>query len=782
MNSKRTLLIQQTAKTVLVTSVALALLLPGGLAAADSSFITQMAAPTATAAAEPASSAAAPDPSKVKFSQEQAVAKVRELFPVLKDASASNVRLGTDSYPPSGNQMVWNIQWQYQIGNSGYGFSSLVDAITGDLVNTYISYPVFRDNGAFYPPKFSREEALAKARSFAVRAAPTLAGTELVLEDNDQASIGRGALFGMFEYTFMFKITRNGLPSAADMLTIVIDGNGNVVQFSKPSTDAVYPSAKPAVSQESANKQFAANFKVGLYYIPLYKDGAAVRWILGWRPESESMYPIDAQTGKSIDNEGQAASAAVTYEAVPKRKNVFQPLSSGTELTAAAAAKLVQQFTSIPAERKLSGQNLGTDSRNEQQKLWRLSWETSRTAAGMAFADRSYAEVDSVTGEIIQFQMNQYGSPDVKELPAPASATKLTQAQAKEKAIDLINRLYPEASGSLKLAEYGGKWSVLADAKGYRYQFVRFYQGIPVSDSNVSLTMDIYGRLQSYYKMGSTGYEALKDKTVPAVSQAEALQGYLTKYNLKLQYSSIGGYYVNSKYVEPVIKLVYAPTPKDPQDSCKVIDAQTKEWVTTYDNPLQSMARADAVDLKGHAAEQALTELLKYSVLSVDANQKVNPDQEITVGDWLTLLARASSPYYAGYSNGSEHKAVAGVNPDSSYYEAVSYAAEREWIDRKAVLQPENKLDREQLAVLLASFLKYDKLSAFLVNDSAITGFSDSAAIQDKGAAALAVKLGLLQGDNGRFSPQQKVTKAQAATVIMKLVELQGRTDQAIGQ
>lgn len=506
-----------------------------------------------------------------------------------------------------------------------------------------------------------------------------------------------------------------------------------------------------------------------------------MRWILGWRPESESLSLIDAQTGKSIDNEGKAITAAVTYEAVPERKNAFQP-ASAAGLTAAAAAKLVQQVAAIPAERKLSGQNSGMNSQNDKQKLWRLSWEASRTAANMAMPERTYAEVDSSTGEIIQFQLDQYGGQELKEQPAPAGGTKLTQAQSKERAIELINRLYPKASGSLKLAEHGGKWSILEDGKGYRYQFVRYYQGIPVSDSNIVMTMDVYGRLLSYMNTGSTGYEALKDKPVPAVSGAEALQSYLGRYDLKLQYSSIGGYNIDNKYVEPAVKLVYAPTPADSQDTYKVLDAQTKEWVTTYENPLQSRSGAEAVDLKGHAAEQALTELLNYGVLSVDADKKVNPDQEITAGDWFTLIARSSTPYYAGYSNGSEPKAVAGVSPDSPYYEAVSYAAEREWISREAALQPESKLSREQLAVLLASFLKYDKLSAFLGNDSVITGFSDNAAIQDKGAVALAVKLGLLQGENGKFNPQQIVTKAQAANVIMKLVELQGRTDQVIGQ
>ncbi|MNC33002.1 hypothetical protein D3C75_813830 [compost metagenome] len=68
------------------------------------------------------------------------------------------------------------------------------------------------------------------------------------------------------------------------------------------------------------------------------------------------------------------------------------------------------------------------------------------------------------------------------------------------------------------------------------------------------------------------------------------------------------------------------------------------------------------------------------------------------------------------------------------------------------MLQPDNKLSREQLAVLLASFLQYSKISVFLENDTAVSSFSDSASIKNKGAVALAVKLGLMQGDNGKFN------------------------------
>ena len=63
-----------------------------------------------------------------------------------------------------------------------------------------------------------------------------------------------------------------------------------------------------------------------------------------------------------------------------------------------------------------------------------------------------------------------------------------------------------------------------------------------------------------------------------------------------------------------------------------------------------------------------------------------------------------------------------------------------------------------------------------------VNQFSDSSSISNKGAVALVVKLGLLKDENGKFNPQQNVTKALAASVIMKLVELQGKIDQPIAQ
>ncbi|MCL6456563.1 MAG: S-layer homology domain-containing protein, partial [Gorillibacterium sp.] len=96
--------------------------------------------------------------------------------------------------------------------------------------------------------------------------------------------------------------------------------------------------------------------------------------------------------------------------------------------------------------------------------------------------------------------------------------------------------------------------------------------------------------------------------------------------------------------------------------------------------------------------------------------------------------------------------------------------------------EPSQQLTREQLAVLLTAIVKYNKVSVYLNEDAAVSKFSDAAAIKNRGAVAVAVMLGLMQGENGKFNPTQTVSKAQAATVIMKLVELQGKIDQKIGE
>ena len=87
--------------------------------------------------------------------------------------------------------------------------------------------------------------------------------------------------------------------------------------------------------------------------------------------------------------------------------------------------------------------------------------------------------------------------------------------------------------------------------------------------------------------------------------------------------------------------------------------------------------------------------------------------------------------------------------------------------------KPNQEVSRLEMAVMLGNALKDVKLNsnaAYLLGNS----FNDSVNIADWGreAAAKATQEELMNGMDGQFNPRGKATRAQAATVIYKLFNL----------
>lgn len=726
------------------------------------------------------------DPSKAKITKEQAIAKVREWFPALEAATVSQVDYGVNNvYPAPSNQDVWTIQWQVEVGNGSYGFSSQVDAITGDLINTYIGFPR-EGNKSYYPPKVTREQALEKAKAFIAKAVPSLSADE-VKESDSMFYADTPTLFGPVNYSFNFSVVKNGLSSGFESIYITVTGDGEVMQFSRPGEKLDYPSSVPTVSKADAEKKFREEFQVELGYVPVYKNGVISDWVLAWGPASDASQVINAQTGRKIDAEGKEVNATkVTYSDVPAGTKLFQPRTSATELTSDEAAKLVEQIVFIPEGRKLSYPNLDKDYQNPERKTWRLRWEEERQnmAGPFYFPAQTSATVDALTGQILEFQIESYNYGKPREpLAAPSGAIKLNYEQAKQRALEWVNQLYPQASRDLKLMERGESWSRLSNGEQFRFELNRYVNDIPVLAGGVSITVDAYGRL-FYYSINRGEVPAnMPDGKAVTVTAEQALKSYLDNYELELQYSQIGGYTIDNTYVEPKVYLVYSPQAKDPSKPFQVLNAVTGKWVTNFEDlRTEPAGNVEPKDLKGHWAEADLRTLVQYRILEPDDQGNLNPNESITVGDWLTYAVKAANPNYNGYVLAPSAVTAAGVPTDSKYSQVVSYAAELGWIDAAQPLQLDRKLTREQLAVLLTSMVKYDRLAAnFYGKDALVDQFSDAKQITRPGEVAVAVRLGLLQGQNGKFNPQRQVTKAEAASILMRLVKLQGQTDQPIG-
>lgn len=724
-----------------------------------------------------------PDPAKVKFTKEQAEAKLKKLFPALEQARVTVAELGdSHTYPLSNNQMVWSFQWSYTTGNSSSGFSSTVDAITGDLINVYLPSSIMQSS-TYYPPKLSKEQALDVAKAFISQAVSSLDAGDLIVKEGGLNTVGQ-PLFGPVTYSFSFAVKKKGVPDPTNQLGVTVSGDGNVLSFSKPDYSSEYPSSTPAVSQEKAEQQFADDFNVELSYVPIHKHGTLTGYFLGWVPSGDALSVIDAQSGVHIDSYGkEVKKEQVVYTDIPESSKAIKLRDGKDTMTADQAADIMKQFGEIPEGRSLQSTFL-SKGLDEDESVWSLSWEN--TSANLA--NQTFARVNAVTGEIEQFNLEEYASEGQQVKLLDPGTAKLTNSELNKKALELVAEMSPNASRDLKLQTDTSK-NDLQTAGQHRFYFADCYKGIPVQGEGVTMVLDDYGRLLEYNSYRRAEPDNLKGiASSPAISKEKALELYRSSYDLQLSYYRAGGYYENGKYVGLSKRLVYAPTNKVTSnwlfldETTKLLDAATGKWIAPYDSLTSETAgNGKPVDITGHWAEKDLTVLAEYGVLKPDENGKINPDQTVTVRQWLEMVCRAVQPAYQGYTFGSgSDTPIAGVKPGSDDYQLVQFALNYDWIDGKQPLELDATLTRDELAERLSYLVKYAKLSDLLDQDKGISKFSDASSIKHKGAVLLAVKLGLLDGQAGKFNPARPVTRAEVATVLMRLVKLQGRTDQAI--
>ncbi len=159
-------------------------------------------------------------------------------------------------------------------------------------------------------------------------------------------------------------------------------------------------------------------------------------------------------------------------------------------------------------------------------------------------------------------------------------------------------------------------------------------------------------------------------------------------------------------------------------------------------------------DVGGHWAADAIAYEVEKGLMNGTGGGMFSPDANTTRGMIVTILAR-----------------LEGVDTAKG---EVWYEAGRQWAMENGISDGTNmdgQITREQLATMLYRYAQikgYDttartELSAFLDADSV----SDWA--QD--AMQWAVAVGLVQGSDSRLTPAAPATRAQVATILMRLIE-----------
>jgi hypothetical protein len=176
-------------------------------------------------------------------------------------------------------------------------------------------------------------------------------------------------------------------------------------------------------------------------------------------------------------------------------------------------------------------------------------------------------------------------------------------------------------------------------------------------------------------------------------------------------------------------------------------------------------------DLKGHWARADIERLTNKLVMDGVGSSRFAPHQSVTRAEFAAMLARAlglapNNAEVAGYTDVQVEDWFAGA-----VGAAVQAGLVRGYAD--GTFRPDMFITREQLAVMVNRAAAFASQTISPYSD-AFTRLSDSRLIGSwaKDDVSGALDKGLVQGlPNGRFAPGETADRAQAATVINRLLE-----------
>ncbi|MCU6711946.1 InlB B-repeat-containing protein [Paenibacillus sp. J5C_2022] len=180
--------------------------------------------------------------------------------------------------------------------------------------------------------------------------------------------------------------------------------------------------------------------------------------------------------------------------------------------------------------------------------------------------------------------------------------------------------------------------------------------------------------------------------------------------------------------------------------------------------PSPSENESNLTDIKGHWAEADIRELIELGAISGYPNQTFKPNSPITRAQFVSILVKAlklTAPSSRSFDDTTGHWAK----------DAIGTAAALRIISgfEDHTFRPNDMITREQMAVIVVRALK-------LPASSTSISFTDNSSVSSWAmeAVATAAEKELMNGyTDGTFKAKINTTRAEAATVILKAINLE---------
>lgn len=185
------------------------------------------------------------------------------------------------------------------------------------------------------------------------------------------------------------------------------------------------------------------------------------------------------------------------------------------------------------------------------------------------------------------------------------------------------------------------------------------------------------------------------------------------------------------------------------------------------------VGEADFKDTKNHWAEENINILANSNYVQGMGDGTYAPEKNVTRAEFVTMAMNLFDIERSSYKD-----IYADVTADQWFAKTVQTAYEINLIDKMLTVgkkfKPDEAITREEAATIIARLAKLKKDAP----DGTAGAFSDKADIADwaKGAVDTATAYGVITGyPDGTFGPKKNITRAEAATMLFRVVELDGR-------
>ena len=170
----------------------------------------------------------------------------------------------------------------------------------------------------------------------------------------------------------------------------------------------------------------------------------------------------------------------------------------------------------------------------------------------------------------------------------------------------------------------------------------------------------------------------------------------------------------------------------------------------------------EPIDLSGHWSENYAKNALKNGIMSLDKENKFNPDKYVTRSELITYIFKVQ-----GYKETAYRNEFADVSANDSYAKMLQTMVDKGIISKDVNFRPNDNISRQELAKVLCIILGLSK-------EADINVYQDKELIGEwaRGYVAAVVNSKLMTGVSATmFSPRTNITNGQAAKIITMILE-----------